>query len=139
MPWVDPREVGDVAVANLLSPGWSGRRVLGVHGPEDLTFDRVAETVGTVLGRRVRAEQISDDDLRADLRSAGLSEGQVEGFVGMASGLRGHFAPEDPRSILTTTPTTLRSWAVEHLAPHGHLHRGPVPSVRRGGPPAAGG
>jgi hypothetical protein len=64
---------------------------------------------------------------------------QVEGFVGMASGLRGHFAPEDPRSILTTTPTTLRSWAVEHLAPHGHLHRGPVPSVRRGGPPAAGG
>ncbi|KGH44483.1 NmrA family transcriptional regulator [Modestobacter caceresii] len=118
MPWVDPRDIGEVAVANLLSPGWPGRRVLAVHGPEDLTFEAVAGIVAAATGRAVRAEQINDDDLRAGLRAAGLSEAQVEGFVGMGRGLREDFVPADPRSVLSTTPTTLRSWAVEELAPH---------------------
>ncbi|WP_369138353.1 NmrA family NAD(P)-binding protein [Modestobacter versicolor] len=117
LPWVDPRDVGEVAVANLLSAGWSGRRVLAVHGPADLSFSQVASVVGEVTGRAVAARQIGDDDLRAVLRAAGMSEPQVEGFVLMSSGIRDDFTAEDPRSLLTTTPTTLRSWAVEHLRP----------------------
>ena len=115
MPWVDPRDVGDVAAANLLSTSWSGRRVLAVHGPADLTFVEVAQLVSEVTGTEVRAVQLSDDDLRAGLRAAGLPEPQVEGFVGMGRGLREGFVPADPRTVLTTTPTTLRAWAAEHL------------------------
>lgn len=33
MPWVDPRDIGDVAAARLLSTGWSGRHVQAVHRP----------------------------------------------------------------------------------------------------------
>lgn len=115
MPWVDPRDVADVAAVTLLSTGWSGRRVLAVHGPADLTFVEVAQVVSEVTGHPVRAVQISDDDLRTGLRAAGLSEPQVEGFVGMGRGLREGFVPADPRTPLTTTPTTLRSWVAEHL------------------------
>lgn len=115
MPWVDPRDIGEVVAARLLADGWSGRHVQAVHGPEDLTFPRVAEILSQALGRGVRAERISDDEFRASLRSAGLSNGQVEGIVGMSIGLRENFVPEDKRSILTTTPTTLAAWAHAHL------------------------
>ena len=117
LPWVDPRDIGDVAAVNLLGPRWSARRVLAVHGPADLSFAEVAGVVADATGRPVRAQQISDDELRAGLQAAGLSERQVEGFVLMSSGLREDFVPEDPRSLLTTTPTTLRSWAAEQLRP----------------------
>jgi NAD(P)H dehydrogenase (quinone) len=45
LPWVDPRDIGDVAAVRLLGSGWAGRRVQGVHGPEDLGFAQVAEVL----------------------------------------------------------------------------------------------
>ncbi|MGH3916011.1 MAG: NAD(P)H-binding protein [Pseudonocardiaceae bacterium] len=117
MPWVDPRDIGEIVAVRLLSDDWSGRQVQAVHGPEDLSFSRVAEIVSQTLGRPVRAETLSDDDLRDSLRSAGLGDKQIEGIVGMSSGLREDFVAADERSILTTTPTTLAAWAYAHLLP----------------------
>lgn len=64
-----------------------------------------------VLGRPVTAEQIPDDDMRAALRAAGLGDRQVEAMVGGSIGTREPFEATDPRSVLTTTSTTLRAWA----------------------------
>src|SRR5918999_227998 len=116
MPWVDPRDVGDVAAARLLATDWSGRQVQAVHGPEDLSYAQAASIVSRATGRPLRAEQIPDDQMREALRAAGLGAAQVEGILGMSIGLREDFDPEDPRTVLTTTPTTLGSWAQEHLA-----------------------
>ncbi|GHD20661.1 NmrA family NAD(P)-binding protein [Nocardiopsis kunsanensis] len=117
MPWVDPRDIGDVAAARLLSANWSGSRVQAVHGPEDLSFSGVADILAQALGRPVRAERVSDEEVRAGLGSVGLSTGQIEGVVGMAAGLREGFTPEQERGALTTTPTTLAAWAHAHLRP----------------------
>ena len=116
MSWVDPRDVGDVAAARLLATDWSGRQVQAVHGPEDLSYAQVASIVSRATGRPLRAEQIPDDQMRQALRAAGLGDAQVEGIVGMSTGLRENFVPVDPRTILTTTPTTLASWAHQHLS-----------------------
>jgi uncharacterized protein YbjT (DUF2867 family) len=116
-PWVDPRDIAEVAAARLLSAGWSGRHVQAVHGPEDLTLSRVAEVISEVTGHRVRAETISQDTLRRLLRSAGLGNKQVESIAGMSAVTREEFIAEDKRSILTTTPTTLAAWAYVHLRP----------------------
>jgi uncharacterized protein YbjT (DUF2867 family) len=115
-PWVDPRDVGDVAAARLLAADWTGSEVQAVHVPRDLTWAEVAATVGEVIGREVRLQVISDDQLREALGQAGMTEAAREGVVGMTAGLRG-FTPEQPRGYLTTTPTTLASWAYEHLRP----------------------
>jgi uncharacterized protein YbjT (DUF2867 family) len=115
MPWVDPRDVGEVAAARLLAADWSGTVIQGVHGPADLTWARVAQTVAAATGRDVRLQVISDDDMRAGLRGAGLPPATVEAVIGMTAGLRDGFTPEQPRSPLTTTPTTLASWAHENL------------------------
>jgi uncharacterized protein YbjT (DUF2867 family) len=116
MPWVDPRDIAEVAAGRLLHP-WEGRGATAVHGPEDLTFAQVADVLTTALGRPVRAERIADDDLRASLGAFGLGEAQVEAIVGMSTGLRDGFVPEQPRSVLTTTPSTLAGWAHAHLRP----------------------
>jgi uncharacterized protein YbjT (DUF2867 family) len=116
-PWVDPRDIGEIAAARLLSAGWTGHHVQAVHGPEDLTLSRVAAIVSQATGHPVRAETMSEDALRRSLRSLGLGDNQVEGFVGMSAVMRDDFIAEDKRSILTTTPTTLAAWAYVHLRP----------------------
>ena len=115
LPWVDPRDIGDIAAARLLATDWSGRHVQAVHGPEHLSYAAAAAVISRATGRPLRAEQIPDDQMRAGLRAAGLGDVQVEAFLGMSTGLREEFVPEDDRTILTTTPTTLASWAHEHL------------------------
>lgn len=117
MAWVDPRDIGDIVATRLLADSWSGRRVQAVHGPRDLTFAQVAEILSRALGREIRAARISDDDVRTALRAAGASTGQIEGIVGMSIGLRENFVPENERTVLTTTPTTLEAWAHAHLRP----------------------
>jgi uncharacterized protein YbjT (DUF2867 family) len=87
-----------------------------VHGPEDLSYAQVASIVSRATGRPLRAEQIPDDQMRSGLRAAGLGDAQVDAILGMSTGLRDDFVPENERTILTTTPTTLASWAHEHLA-----------------------
>ena len=114
MPWVDPRDIGDVAASRLLAADWSGTEVQAVHGPRDLTWTEVAETVGAAVGRELKLQVISDDDLRGALAGAGMTQAAAEGVVGMTAGLRG-FTPEQPRTFLTTTPTELSGWAYSHL------------------------
>ncbi|MFI1972160.1 NmrA family NAD(P)-binding protein [Streptomyces cinnamoneus] len=116
MPWVDPRDIGEVVAARLLNDEWTGRVVQAVHGPEDLTFTRVAEILTEVLGRPVRLQAVSDDDVRATLGSAGLPPKAVEGIVGMIAGTR-DLVPEQSRDVTTTTPTPLNAWACAHLRP----------------------
>jgi uncharacterized protein YbjT (DUF2867 family) len=117
LPWVDPRDIGDIAAARLLSAGWSGRQVQAVHGPEDLTLSQVAVIISEATGRRVRAQTISQDAVRESLRSAGFGDKQVEGIAGMSAVNCEDFAAEDKRSILTTTSTTLAAWAYACLRP----------------------
>ncbi|MCK6065076.1 MULTISPECIES: NAD(P)H-binding protein [Microbacterium] len=116
LPWVAPEDIAAVAAGRLLSRSWSGRHVLGVQGPEDLSFREVAGVLESVLGHRVEPQQVSDDDVRAQLRGVGLPDAHVEAIVLMTAGIRDGYVPAQPRSVLTTTPTSLRAWAAANLA-----------------------
>lgn len=117
IPWVDPRDIGEIAVGRLLSESWSGSIPQGVHGPEDLSFADVADIVGTVIGREVVAQQVSDEEVALALAEVGMTADQVDGIVGMSRGLRAGFMPADERDVMTTTPTTLAAWSFSHLRP----------------------
>jgi hypothetical protein len=88
-----------------------------VRGPADLTWPEAAASVSAATGVPVKAQQISDDEQRSALRQAGMSEAAVEGILGMAVGQRDGFTPEQPRSVVTTTPGSLEGWAITHLRP----------------------
>jgi uncharacterized protein YbjT (DUF2867 family) len=119
MPWVDPRDIGDVAAARLLSGGWSGRVVQAVHGPEDLSWQGAAAIITEVTGRELRVEQVPAERIRENLRSTGMGDALVEAVLEMQTGLAGDFVPEQTRTLLSTTPTTLRQWAAENLVAAG--------------------
>ncbi len=88
-----------------------------MHGPADLTWTEAAAALSTATGVPIKAQQITGDEQRAALRDAGMSEVAVEGIVGMNIGKREGFTPEQPRSLMTTTPGTLAGWAITHLRP----------------------
>ncbi|MFD9374280.1 NAD(P)H-binding protein [Streptomyces sp. NPDC059999] len=115
MAWVAPRDIAEVATTRLLSPAWSGRCVQAVHGPADLTWRHVAEILTAATGRRIDVERITDDTMRSRLHQAGMTDGLVEAVLGMSTGLRENFVPEQRRSVRSTTPTTLAAWAYDHL------------------------
>lgn len=123
LPWVAPRDIAEVAVHRLLA-GWTGRRVQAVHGPADLSWEQATAVVARATGRPLRAERVADGEMRGMLRGAGLGERQVEAVMGMSTGLRDGFVPEQPRDATTTTPTTLAAWA------HDELRAGPDVDVR---------
>jgi uncharacterized protein YbjT (DUF2867 family) len=117
MPWVDPRDIATVVTARLLAHDWTGRQVQAVHGPADLTWTEAAAALASATGVSIQAHAITQDDERAALRDAGMGEIAVEGIVGMGVGTRDGFTPEQPRSALTTTPSSLAGWAITHLRP----------------------
>ena len=45
-----------------------------VHGPADLTWTDAAAALSTATGPTIEARQITDDEQRAALRGAGMSE-----------------------------------------------------------------
>lgn len=115
MPWVAPRDIAEVAALTLLNRGWSARRVHAVHGPADLSWSEVAEILTSELGREVVVERITDDAMRRGLLGAGMPEAMADAVLGMSTGLRDGFVPEQARSVVTTTPTSLRAWVREEL------------------------
>ena len=117
MAWVAPRDIAEVAVSRLLSTDWSGRQVQAVHGPADLTWSQAADIVTAYTGHPVRAERIPDDEMRKILSSSGMGSGLVEAVMGMSTGMRDDFTPEQTRTPQTTTDTTLAAWVTDELRP----------------------
>jgi uncharacterized protein YbjT (DUF2867 family) len=116
LSWVAPEDVAAVAAVRLLSRSWKGRTTQAVHGPEDLTFVEAAAQIGTALGIPVRAEYMSSEIAAEALRAMGSSEERVAALIGMSRGFSDrYFVPEDPRSVLTTTPTRLVGWVASSL------------------------
>jgi len=115
--WVDPRDIGEATEARLLNADWTGQHVQAAHGPVDLSVAQAAQILTQILDQPIRAETITPDQLRESLHAAGMGQQQIEGIVGMSSGLTDNFVAEDERSVLTTTPTTLAVWAYTNLLP----------------------
>lgn len=117
MAWVAPRDIAEVAVFRLLSETWSGRQLQAVHGPTDLSWQQAAAIVSEAIGREVRAERVPDDEMRDILSGSGMGGGLVQAVMGMSTGLRDDFVPELPRTVGSTTPTSLQAWCYDVLRP----------------------
>ncbi len=117
MSWVAPRDIAEVASLTLLNTQWHGHRVQAVHGPQDLSWRQVAEALTAHVGHQVHAEQITDTEMFQRYLAVGMPPMMADAVLGMSTGLRDGFRPEQPRTLATTTPTTLTSWIHEELIP----------------------
>ncbi|MGW4856497.1 NAD(P)H-binding protein [Streptomyces sp. NPDC004288] len=82
-PMVAAATIAAAAAGLLLERSWSGVGSVPVLGPRDLSPHDLARIMTEELGRPVRYERQSLDDLRATMLGHGLAEAFVEGMVDM--------------------------------------------------------
>ena len=118
-PMVAARDIADAAVARLIDFTWSGRNVLGLHGPADIALDQATEILGLVVGKRLRHIQIMPNEFRRLAHGWGASTDFAESYLEMFETLDtlGWHHLGEPRTPDTTTPTTLGAWASQTLVP----------------------
>jgi uncharacterized protein YbjT (DUF2867 family) len=72
-PTCATRDIAAVAARLLLDDSWSGQDSVPVLGPEDLSFNDMAQIISQVLQRPVRFQQISGEAFKATLIGHGMS------------------------------------------------------------------
>ncbi|MEU5432503.1 NAD(P)H-binding protein [Streptomyces sp. NPDC020719] len=117
---IDPRDIADVAVRALTEPGHQGR-VYALTGPEALTAREQVAVVGSVLGKRLRFEQISIEEHHA-VMARQYGEETADGVVvalrkALESGddFRGRLFP-DVQQVLGRPGHSFREWVEAHTA-----------------------
>ncbi|GHF34414.1 uncharacterized protein YbjT (DUF2867 family) [Amycolatopsis bartoniae] len=116
-PTAATRDIAAAAARLLLDRSWTGTGEVAVLGPEDLSPNDMARIMSEVLGRPVRYERHSLDDLAARMSGFGAGPAFVQGMVDMMrakdEGLDGGLL----RTPETASPTTFRQWCEEVLKP----------------------
>ncbi len=117
-PTCATRDIAAVASRLLLDHSWSGVSEIPVLGPEDLSFNDMAQIMSEVLGKPVRFQQIpADETFKARLLQRGSSEAMAQGYLDMWNAYNQELAITRPRPPEGTTPTSFRQWCEEVLKP----------------------
>jgi uncharacterized protein YbjT (DUF2867 family) len=111
------RDIADAATRLLLDPSWSGTGSVPVLGPEDLSFNDMAQIMSEVLRRPISFQQTPVEAFRSRLADHGMSEAMAQGMVDMATAKNNGLDNAEPRTPQATTPTTFRQWCEETLKP----------------------
>jgi uncharacterized protein YbjT (DUF2867 family) len=117
LPACATRDIADVAAKLLLDSSWSGQEDLAVLGPEDLSFNDMAQIMSEVLGKPIRFQQISFEAYKARFIEVGMSEAMAQGMTDMAIAKNTGLDNAEPRTPENTTPTSFRQWCAEVLKP----------------------
>jgi uncharacterized protein YbjT (DUF2867 family) len=114
---VDPRDVAAVAAVALTDAAFPAR--VHVTGPEAVTYERVAEALTSVTGRRVRFVDAPDAAAREGLRAAGAPDWFAEPLVTLFAMLRRGAAErvtDTVRAVTGRTPRTIEEFLRDHAA-----------------------
>ncbi|TCU13570.1 NAD(P)H-binding protein [Rhizobium sullae] len=117
MPSCATRDIAAAAAGLLLDPSWNGCGEVPVLGPEDLSFNDMAEVISEVLGSPVRFQQISFKAYKARFIELGMSEPMAQGMTDMALAKDQGLDNAKPRTPENTTLTSFRQWCEEVLKP----------------------
>ena len=109
-------DIAKVAAERLLDTSWTGRSVLELVGPEEVTFEQAAKTIGEAIGKEVKHVQVSENQSRQGLEAMGLSTGVANLMNEMYGAMvAGKVAPEQPNPRVA--PTTIASFAKDVFRP----------------------
>jgi uncharacterized protein YbjT (DUF2867 family) len=114
------RDIAATAAKLLLDQTWSGVGSAPVLGPEDLSYNDMAQIMSEVLGKPLRFQQSSAESLKARLMDLGMSEAMAQGHVDMWTAYNQGLDTAEPRTPQSTTPTSFRQWCEEVLKPRVH-------------------
>jgi uncharacterized protein YbjT (DUF2867 family) len=117
LPSCATRDIAAAAARLLLDGSWSGAGHVAVLGPEDLSFNDMAQIMSEVLSQPVRYQQIPGQALKDRLTGAGMSDAMAQATVDMMIAKDQGLDNAEPRTPESTTPTSFREWCEEVLKP----------------------
>jgi uncharacterized protein YbjT (DUF2867 family) len=117
LPSCATRDIAATAARLLLDDSWRGTGHVAVLGPEELSFNDMAQIMSEVLGKPVRYQQIPAEALKNRLTGAGMSDAMAQATVDMMVAKDQGLDNAEPRTPESTTPTTFRQWCEEVLKP----------------------
>ncbi|MGA8156333.1 MAG: NAD(P)H-binding protein [Rhodoplanes sp.] len=116
-PTCATRDIAAVAARLLLDHSWSGQDNVAVLGPEDVSFNDMAQIMSQVLGKPVRFQQIPFEAFKTRLLENGMSEAFAQAYVDMMVAKNEGLDDAEPRNPQSTTPTSFRQWCEDVLKP----------------------
>jgi uncharacterized protein YbjT (DUF2867 family) len=117
LPSCATRDIAAVAARLLVDDSWSGAGHVAVLGPQDLSFNDMAQIMSEVLGKPVRYQQIPAQALKDRLTGSGMSDAMAQGTADMMAAKDQGLDNAEPRTPESTTPTTFRQWCQDILKP----------------------
>ena len=117
LPSCATRDIAAAAARLLLDGSWSGAGHVAVLGPEDLSFNDMAQIMSEVLSQPVRYQQITGQALKDRLTGAGMSDAMAQATVDMMIAKDQGLDNAEPRTPESTTPTSFRQWCEQVLNP----------------------
>lgn len=111
------RDIAAIAAKLLIDRSWSGNGEVPVLGPEDLSFNEMAQIMSEVLGKPVRFEEMSIEALKTGLLGRGRSEAMTQAMVDMMAAVNEGIYSNEVRTLESSTPTSFRQWCEEVLKP----------------------
>jgi uncharacterized protein YbjT (DUF2867 family) len=117
LPSCATRDIATTAAKLLLDDSWSGNGHVAVLGPEDLSFNDMAQIMSEVLDQPVRYQQIPAEALKNRLTGAGMCDAMAQATVDMMVAKDQGLDNAEPRTPESTTPTSFRQWCEEVLKP----------------------
>ncbi|MCV9947598.1 NAD(P)H-binding protein [Rhizobium sp. BT-175] len=117
LPSCATRDIAAVATRWLLDDGWSGQEEIAVLGPENISFNDMAEIMADVLGKPIWFQQIPLEAYKARFLQFGFSQAMAQGMTDMADAKNRGLDLGVERTPENTTPTSFRQWCEEVLRP----------------------
>jgi uncharacterized protein YbjT (DUF2867 family) len=111
------RDIAMLAARLLLDDSWTGHAEVPVMGPEDLSYNDMADTMSEVLAKPIVFRQLALDAFKARLLSFGTSEPMAQAIADMWDAYGKGIDTLQKRTPESTTPTTFRQWCEEVLKP----------------------
>jgi uncharacterized protein YbjT (DUF2867 family) len=116
MPWIATQDIAAYAATRLAARDFSGSSIHELHGQRDISMKEAASVVGNSIGKpNLEYVQMPSTMLKPALLQMGLPKKTTELIIEMWDGANaGLIVPQEKRSALNTTPTTLE-WFVERV------------------------
>jgi uncharacterized protein YbjT (DUF2867 family) len=116
-PTVATRDIAAVASRLLLDASWSGVEEVPLLGPEDLSYNDMAEIMSQVLGKDVRYQRITFEAYKDRFIRLGVSDAMAQAYTDMAWAKNEGLDNGVQRTPQNSTPTSFRQWCEEVLKP----------------------
>lgn len=109
-PWVAAQDNAAAAVRLLLDETWTGHGSVGVLGPEDMSQGDAAGIMSEVLGKKIRYQEISDEELKARMKKNGASEAGAQALAELCDSIKRGTFNRVKRTPENSSPTAFREW-----------------------------